>query len=809
MPQLRQLSLGVACLSFGLLLTEISLTRVFSYVISYHFAYLTIATALLGFASAGSVLVVRPALFGETRRRLAISASLAGISASACLAFSAVVRLDPQAVASSPSAALTLAAYYVVVGIPFFFGGMVVATVLSTRPERVGLLYAYDLVGGAAGCAVSVPLIWWAGSPAAVVTGALAMSASALLFVWPERRGSSSVLAAVATTGVLGLVTALWAPFPPSPGKFLSYFLATPGVKHLHHEWTPLSRVDAVGWEPSATSWQGSYATSGVSTRFSGRGPEYRMIGYDGGSFAVMYQYGGEPASLDTFRSHVMAAPYQLLQQPRTLIIGLGGGADALAGIANGAGPMTGLELNPVTVRLGKKEFSDFNGGLFNSPRLAVVTAEARHWVEASQDSFDLIVLNSIDTLAALSSGAYVLAESYIYTVDAFRSYLEHLTPGGVFALYAFDNDGLAGPTNIILRFAATLDRALADLGIDDPASRIAVLASEQNPPLVATLVRRSPYSAQEMNALATFADRYGFRFWHRPDQAVDHQVARFLRSGDAEQRAFLAQHYLRLDPATDASPFFFNFYKWRSLLRRHPEDTGATPATGQKMLLVMLVQAVIVSLVAIVLPLRWLDATRRGTPLGIVAYFSALGLGFILLEISLLQRFALFLGFPTYSLSVVLFSLLVFTGCGSAFTARLRPPLARKPLYLAAMLTVLVIVALYGLPKVFASNLDRPLAFRIALTLALLAPIGVTLGMYLPIGIRVVASMDRRLIPWAWAVNGCATVVGTIAAVMLGMAYGLDLVMLLAAGVYIAGALGLNAAVRNDAASPATGRTT
>jgi SAM-dependent methyltransferase len=788
MPSLARLSGGITCLSFGLLLTEIALTRVFSYVISYHFAYLTIATALLGFASAGSLIAVRPGLLGGAERRLVSGALLAGIATSGCLAFASTVRFDPQAVATSLAAAATLAAYVIVVSVPFFFGGLVVATVLAARPERVGMLYAYDLIGGAVGCALSVPIIWLVGSPAAVAVGAVAMVLSASVFAG-RRRGIGSL----AITGVIGFGTALFVPFPPSPGKFLSYFLSTPGVRHLHHEWTPLSRVDAVGWDRSATSWQGSYATSGISARFPGRGPEYRMIGYDGGSFAVMYEYDGNPASLDVFRAHVMAAPYQILQEPRTLIIGLGGGADALAGIANDAGPMTGLELNPVTVRLGRREFRDFNGGLFDSSRLEVINTEARHWVEASSERFDLVVLNSIDTLSALSSGAYVLAESYIYTADAFRSYLEQLKPGGLFALYAFDNDGLAGPTNIILRFAATLQKALADLSVSDSASHIVVLASQTNPPLVASLVKREPYAASELAALSAFADRYGFAFWHRPDQAVDHQVARFLSAGEAERGAFLADHYLRLDPATDTSPFFFNFYKWQSLIFPDPADTGTTPATGQKMLLVMLIQAILVSLAAILLPLRWLARTARvRKPVGILAYFSALGLGFILLEIALLQRFVLFLGYPTYSLSVVLFALLLSTGLGSALSTRLRAPLADKPLRLVPFLGLLVAAATYGLPTLLAATLDQPLASRIAIAVALLMPVGATLGMFLPLGLRALEQTDPRLIPWAWAVNGCATVIGTICAVMLAMAYGFPSVMLLAVGIYLAGAIAL-----------------
>jgi hypothetical protein len=496
-----------------------------------------------------------------------------------------------------------------------------------------------------------------------------------------------------------------------------------------------------------------------------------------------------------------MAAPYRVREHPRTLIIGLGGGADALAGLANGVGQMTAVELNPVTVRLGSRDFRDFNGDLFNSPRLEVVTGEARHWVESHDEKFDLIVLNSIDTLSALSSGAYVLAESYLYTVEGFRSYLERLAPGGVYALYSFDNFGIAGPSFIITRFAATLERALASLGVAEPARNIVVLAGQGSTPLVATLVKREPFTAEELAHLDDLARTEGFQFWHRPDVPVEHPVDRFLRMPPAERQAFMRAHYLRFDPATDLSPFFFNFYKWRSVVVRSPDDTGTTPATGQKMLLVMLVQAIVISAAMIVWPLRRLR-TSAAAPLSraAIAYFSALGLGFILLEISLLQRFVLFLGFPTYSLSVVLFALLLSTGTGSLLSARVFGGGRVQPITAAIVLAVLVAAFELFAPAVFHATLPASLAERIAISVAMIAPIGLVLGVFFPAGIRIVEATDARLVAWAWAVNGCTTVIGTILAVMLAMAAGFRVASLAAVLLYLCGATAMSAAARSRA---------
>ncbi len=793
-----RLAAAIALGSFGVLTTEVSLTRIFSFAISYHFAYLTIATALLGFGSAGALLAARPHLLGGSVNRLVLTSGLGGLATVLALGYASVVRFNPFEITQSLTSASLLLSYYIVVAIPFLLSGLFVVTILAKRPERVGQLYAADLLGAGVGCALAVPAIWWLQTPAVVCIGAVALAAAGLVIAGEDvdRRRVSRLF--TAATAIIGAAVVLLGPFPPSPGKFLSTFLSSPTSEHLYQQWTPLSRVDAVGWDKTENSWKSSYAVSGVSPHFKGRGSEFRMIGYDGGSFAVMYEYKNTDAELQVFRQHLMAAPYKVHHKPETLIIGLGGGADALAGIANGVGNMTAVELNPVTIELGKTQFAEFNGGLFNRTDMNVVNAEGRHFIDAEDKDYDLIVLNSIDTLSALSTGAYVLAESYLYTREAFSSYLSSLSPGGMFALYSYDNFGIAGPTYIILRFVSTFDAALRAKGIEDPAAHVVVIAATGTTPLVATLVKNEPFTALELNALSKFVDQQGFSFWHRPDVAVDHQVARFLHQTEAERAAFIDDHYLRLDPATDNSPFFFNFYKWRTLLFKHSDDTGTSPATGQRMLMLMLVQALAIAFVMILWPLRTMrveGAVRK--PLGFIVYFASLGLGFILLEIGLMQRFVLFLGFPTYSLSVVLFCLLTFTGIGSALSTRLIGRPERGLPVLVVALVAVVAVLHNVLPWIFATYLKEPLPWRILMTVLVFAPLGTLLGMFFPLGIRVVERIDHRLVPWAWGINGVTSVVGTITSVMLAMAYGFTAVMVLSLAIYIVGAIGLATQMR------------
>jgi len=797
-PPLGRDAAAIFLLSLGVLMVEVSLTRIFSYSISYHFAYLTISTALLGFGAAGSLLVAFPAMFGGGQRRVAVSAILAALATVATLAFSSVVRFDPNQLRAHPSSFLGLLGYSCMVTLPFLFAGLAIVTLLARHARRIGTIYAWDLLGAALGCALAVPLIWVIETPAAVVTGALALAVGGVVVAGggvvvaggtPVR---SLALGGLALTLLAGGATVRFGPFPPSPGKLMSTFLAGEGAQHLYAQWTPISRVDAIAIRPAERGW-GSYGGAGVGARFTGVAPPYRMIGYDGGSFAVMYAHDGSDAGLDLFRHHVMAVPYRVQQDPSVLIIGLGGGADALTARANGARTVTGLELNPVTVRLGREDYAEFNGNVFNAEGVEVVNAEARHWIESTDERFDLVVLNSIDTFSALSSGAYVLAESYLYTTEAFTTYLEHLGPDGMFSLVSFDNAGLAGPTFIILRFASTLVAALEHLGVTDPQTHVAIVASRADVPLVNVMVRRRPFTAAEVATLERFAADEGFDFWHRPDRAVAHQVGQFLWATPAERRTIVDEHYLRLAPAVDDSPFFFNFYKWRSLLLAHPDDRGTTPATGQRMLLLMIGQAILLSVAIVLWPLRRLSGGRAVPQrLGVLLYFTALGIGFIFIEIAMMQRFVLYLGFPTYSLSVVLFALLTSTGLGSALTARVTVARPGMPLALVAVLAVGVGAWIGGGPALLSATLAWPLSARIVATVAVLMPLGLVLGAFFPLGLRLLEALDVRLVPWAWAINGSATVVGTILAAVVGMTYGFTVAMILALAVYALGALAL-----------------
>jgi hypothetical protein len=793
----KRLYLGIAAAAGAVLALEIGLTRLFSYTIWYHFAYLSISVALLGYGAAGSALAAFPALGRPALLAWWAVAAEAGVGVA--LLVIRAVPLDPLAIGSDPGQLLRLLAYYAAVTLPFLCGGFLVAVPLQLHARSVGRLYCWDLLGAGLACAGIVPLVWWLETPVATACATVALAVAAVAYAEPGRRVAPGLAAAGAAAAAVALAGT--GDFRAAPTKFVSQFLASPAARLVYHRWTPINRVDVVAFDPPMRI--GSYIGWGISPHYRGSAPGYWMIGNDGDSCAVMYEWKGDPADLDFLVHHVLHAPYLLLERPRVLAIGLGGGADVLNALRNGARAVTGVEINPMTVHAGRELFREFNGDLLHRPGVEAVVAEGRSFLRSRGARYDLIEINSVDTLSALSTGAYVLSESFLYTSDAVRDYLDHLEPGGLFAMAVGDLQSETQPPRHTLRLAGIVRRALEERGVADPWRHVMIVGTGGGLPFTHTLVRNEPFGDAEVARMAAFLSAEGFEFWHRPDRPEATQASRILTWDRGTLERFYALHPLDLEPTSDASPFFFNFYKWRTLARAFAtEELGydRTLATGQIVLVVMLLQSVAFAALLILLPLRRVPVASggsRGRRAAYLAYFAALGMGFILLEISMIQRFVLFLGYPTYSLTVVMLSLLVSTGLGSLASERVQGRLAA-----ALPLRLLLLLALAGAwllaaPAVFAAVLGAPLAARVAVSVALLVPLGLVLGSFFPLGIRMAERTNPKLVPWAWAVNGCATVIGTLVAVMAGMTWSFTAVTLVAMAVYAAGVGALWAAER------------
>jgi hypothetical protein len=805
-----RLSTAVFLISGAVLLLEIVYTRLFSFAIWYHFAYAMIGVALLGFGASGALVAVRPRLLTAPGLpgRIALVAALGAVGTVGGLGIVGAVPFDPFYILRSPVQLLYFSIYLLAVLVPFFCAGLAIALILSARPDRVGLLYCWDLCGAALGALAAMPLLAWVGAPRAVVCAALLLVAASFVL-----RGVSLVGALGAVVVVAGLAFAAHLAPRAAPSKNLMSLLGDPTARVIFSGWNPVARIDLVDWEdPERSREKGCWSIWGRSERDDTPSPPQRTITQDAGAVTPMYQFHGDFDELKFLDSHILRTPYVPKRAERVLVIGLGGGIDVLTALKYGAAHVTAVDINPVTTSLLTDRYADWQARLFQDrSRVDVRMAEGRHFARQSDARFDVIQINGVDTLAALSSGAYVLAESYLYTVEAMQDLWARLSPDGLLSMIIEDDTAHDWPPRHALRLFGVMVEALERLGVADPAAHLAIVGAPERSNVtrlvsafmpehravmsIDLLLKRSPFTPAERAALAEFAGRTGFLLLHGGPGGTQPPFSGAIAPRPARE-AFFDGFPLAVRPTTDDQPFFFSFYRWRDLIRQPELGQSRASATGQFVLLVMLAGAVLGSLVLVLGPLASFDRAGVRVP-GAPAYalyFSCLGLGFMFLEVPLIQRFVLFLGYPTRAFSVTLAGLLVFAGIGSLASTRLAARGGAAVLGLAAVLIAMTAAYVQALPIVFAAFLEAGDATRIAVTLVLLAPLGLVLGAFFPLGVRCLP--DARFVPWAWGINGVTSVVGSVLAIVLGITYGFTVVMTLALGLYGVGAVTLAAVV-------------
>lgn len=787
----RGIFLAIFLVSLGVLVLQIALNRIFSFTLWYHFAYVSISLALLGFGASGSLIAAFPRLSSyRLGPAVGVYSALAALSTFLLLLTVGSVQLDPARLGQHAWELGRFALFFGVVAAPFFFAGCAITLMLRAAGEAVDRLYFWDLVGAGLGCALVVPALNILEAPAVVGLVAVLFALAGLIAA-ASRPGAVRNLCGVFVGGSL-IGTALLPgqlDFRASPDKQIS---AWEGATVYLSQWSAIFRTDMLGAAGGEMRLAG-YAELGISPLYEGPVPPYRMIVHDGGAGAIMYLTTQGREGFSIFEHHVLTTPYVVSEKPDVLIIGVGGGADIVNGLTNDAESITGIELDPLTIELTTERYADVVAGIFDDPRVTIHEGEGRSFARSSEQQFDLVQLTGVDTLAALSSGAYILSENYLYTVEAYRDYFSRLRPGGVLSIGSIDHHPSTPDARHSVRFASVSYEALRRRGIANPHEHIAIIGTPGLISMFEILTKIEPFSDEEISALEQFATENDFQPWYLPGRAQHQQPALVAAlEGDEDQReSYYRDTFLNLRATTDDRPFFFSFYKWRALLDHRKTLSGDhNLATGQIVLALIFLVSIVVSIAAILLPL----AVRRGSLAsipnrwGYLGYFAALGIGFIFLEICFLQRFILFLGYPTYSLSVMLFSFLTAAGIGARLSGQIDgEPRVVLPRLTAALTGVVVVYSL-GLDSIFNTFLSSALPVRVGVTVLLCAPLGGVLGVFFPYGIRLTSRISADFVPWAWALNGCLTVVGSVAAIIIAMSHGFTVVSALAVAIYWAG---------------------
>ncbi len=787
------LYLGVFFVALSTIVLEIALTRVFSVSLWYQFGFMIISTALLGFGASGSWLAVRRNAFeGDLYAKMARSALLYSVSVLVAFFIMVHIPLDPLKPllpdTTNPQAAtveliLYMALYYTVIVIPFFFAGLTLGRALSAWSKDVGRLYFADLLGAGIGSFLVVLALYRFSGQQTVVIASIFGALSALSFAYGTKQFAhgrkQGVWTALAVVLALVLVVMPYADkifqlyIPPSKPLHIAYDKKNfPDIVLEYTGWTPFSRIDVM-WQPGmkGQAW-------GLSGAYDGPLPEQKFITIDAAAMTAINNWRGSREELAWVNYLPSSLVYRLQEKPNVLIIGPGGGIDPLVAYYNQPTKVTAAEINPLIVDIMQNQYRDFSGGLYSDiPEIDVHVAEGRNFVARSQDIYDVIQFSQVDTWAAAAAGAYSLTENYLYTQDAFRDYLNHLSDHGMLSIGRWYFDPPGQPLRLVTIGAA----ALAEIGVTDPSQHFIVVRAGDTSTVI---MKKSPYAPEEIARIREITEPLYFQVLYAPDM-LDQQGNPFVDFFNAEDKdAFYASYPLDVSPTNDDKPFFFEYYGWTNF---------GTFRSGKLTLMVLLIQALILSAALIIWPLwrfRREGLSTKGTKRFLI-YFLALGTGFIFIEIGLMQRLILFLGHPTFALSVVLFSLLIFSGIGSFLSSKLAPQGEdpRKTLrWVIPALAALMVAYIFLLPSVLQWGLGWGAPARILFATALIAPLGLLMGMPFPLGFRLVSQVNQALTPWAWGVNGFASVVGSILSVMLAQTIGFSLVMALAVLIYLAG---------------------
>lgn len=801
------LLLAIAATSSGSLAYEVLLMRLFSIIQWHHFAYLIISLALLGYGVSGVFLAFnRERLAGIYSVAITVNLLLFGIAAPICFLIAQQIPFNPAELLWAPVQLAYLGGVYLLLALPFFFAANVIGLSFFRYRRDVPLIYAADLCGAGIG-SLSIIALLFVLFPEKILPliGGLSIAASLLvqrLFYRRWSAGLKMTVGAATLASVLLLITLDWT-LNISPYKDLSQQLRIPGTDVVEHYSSPLGLLSVI--ESKQVPLRHA---PGLSLNTDVGPPEQLGVFTDADNLSAISRYDGNPDSIAYLDQSTSALPYHLQDLKKVLILGAGTGGDVLQALYHQTRAVDAVELNPQTIALVKDKHAEFAGNIYSDPRVRLHNTEARGFVATSRDRYDLINLSLLDAFGASSAGLYALAETYLYTEQALEAYLEHLTPGGYLSLTRW----IKMPPRDTLKLLATAGNALNTLGYANPEQSIVLIRSWQTATI---LIKNGVFSEAELAELRRFCDERGFDADYYPG-VTEAEVNRFnilqepyyFQAATAllseEREAFIADYKFNITPATDDRPYFFHFFKWKTL----PEIWSllgqggmSLLESGYLLLVAGLLQAIVVGFLLIIAPL-WFWKRRLGIgsgsamPIRILLYFSSLGLAFLFIEIAFIQKFILILHHPLYAVTVVVSTFLLSAGIGSHFSKKLSD--RNKRIWIAVPITaILLLSAAYILEFQFITGflLQRSELSKIVGSIGLIAPLGFFMGMPFPMGMASLGRNIPALIPWAWGINGCASVVSAILATLIATEFGFTVLVFSALWLYALAAFSFPAA--------------
>ncbi|MGH7259367.1 MAG: hypothetical protein ACREI9_01645 [Nitrospiraceae bacterium] len=780
--------------AFITLFSQILVHRMVSAKLLNNYAFLVISLTMLGFAGSG-VLLSR----WGTRFRRSLDETTgwcaAGFAITLVLASAVFYAADIGTQGSSSRGDFLLALLKwtplaLLYAVPFTFAGVILGLLLSLPDVPARRVYGFDLAGSALGALAVLPAIEWLGVERAAVVACLVLVGGALVLAWPARLATRAAAALVAL--VLGSALAVPDTFFAmryQQGSLLARAHQPDGHLTIEHvTWDPLARVE-VSKIPPPNPGQSSFPSLlGEQQAFLDR--LTRVITQNNYAFTYAPAYDGTPASLRGIEETIYAATYQASSVPRpdVLVIGVGGGYDVLSALRFAASRVTGVEINHATVQILTDTYREYFAGWVQDPRVRLVHDEGRHFLESEGRRFDIIQLSEVGTYSGMPGTAHVFTENHLYTAEAFDVYLSRLSPDGLLSIMRLETPY----PRILLRTLTTAVDALRRAGTASPADHIMILM-QRNGRFGSLLVKHAPFTGAEVRRVQAWAAGNKFLTVAAGpglNEPGANPYQAFLALADpVRERQFLAQYPFDVSPVTDNRPFFFRFSSWWHLLPGNDLLWRSSIPVMEYSTLLLGTFIGLAAVLCVALPLRLLagEGLRIAHAARYAAYCGGIGLGYMAIEIALLQKFSIVLGHPNYSLSIVLASLLVATGAGAlAADAIMRR--VRQVRFVSYALAGVFLLE-YGLLFPWLADLmSLPWAVRAGLVAAVVAPVGLCLGVFFPTVLeQLKRTKSAAFVPWAWGINGIFSVLGPVVSVALSITWGINALLLSAIPIYLA----------------------
>lgn len=752
--------------SFFLILTELLTTRIFSLLMWYHFAFVAISIALIGLGGAGLYVYLFIDINKVNIKKIIIKKL---ISTGIIIFLVYLIIFNIQILIKNDiKSILKLAIVYFLLILPFFFGGQILIIIYRFFRDKISLFYFFDLIGASSGCLLFIIFINNIIPPNLILIITISFLILAALLLNKKVAVPVFIILIISIPVLMGLNI-----------KFnffnIKYVKGHKEYDLLYEKWNAISRV-AVYNNARFIDWG---INQNINFKYL---PKMYTMDIDACAGMQMIEFDGDKNKIDFLKYSITSIPFYLKNKPSTLIIGSGAGKDVLVAYLFNSSDIDAVEINPAMKYIVDEKFADFTDRLYSRKELGInfILRDGRSFVRETKKIYDIIQLSLVDTWAASSSGALSLTENTLYTVEAFKDYMNKLSENGYLSVTRFQ----AEPPNQSLRTLSIYLESAKELGIQNPEKMIYVATSNFYPNrIVATFIfKKKPFLKEEIEGLKKITAELGFTVYYSPDENFNNEFYRFINYSDKNE--YYNNYIYDITPSTDDKPFFFYMLKLKNFFKTSDRGFEVFNFKAIFLLFITLIIILFFNLLFIVSPILYKISVKEFfdvSTLPYILYFSSIGVAFMLIEIFLVQKFILYLGHPVYSLSIVICSLLFFSGLGSLTTNNIETNKILK--YLIKIFCVIFVLFLffnfYFFDKIIYLTLSNSLILKYIISYILIGSIGFFLGKLFPCGIKLISENKSDYIQWMWSLNGTASVLGSLLAYIIAMNYGFKKVMI------------------------------